>query len=153
MKRLLYIAIALLTVLIFASCGGGGVSTQPDNTLGTPQLLPEPGYGKGSSLTSSYVDPEPDFTWDLIAGQHYLAGSVNIWNDASDFHFFFRSVDGWLFEEIHVYVGVEAPKNGAPGQFNYNYEFDHPVDSFSFDAALDELSFRTTSTARYTRPS
>lgn len=77
-------------------------------------------------------------TFDLIAGQHIDAGSLNISNDDNYIYVEYVGEMDWMISEIHFYMGsaegIPTNKKGTPvpGHFPYKYEFDSPVTSFSF---------------------
>lgn len=64
----------------------------------------------------------------LYAGQHYIAGRVNIVLERREGKFerirveFLSGVQGWHMLESHLYVGLTPPRKMAPGQFPYKQE-------------------------------
>lgn len=62
----------------------------------------------------------------LMAGQHTQVGTVTISDDGSQLTATFAiTEDGWYLTTTHLYVGDEAPKKSAPGQFPYKHEGIH----------------------------
>ncbi|MCB1220618.1 MAG: hypothetical protein H7A35_03515 [Planctomycetales bacterium] len=125
--------LAILATLIIASCSGNTDSAAIDNS--TPELLDKGDLAKGTSTV--YSDPDADWTWELIAGQHYLAGTVTVTNDEDTLYVTYNMDPAWPLSEAHVYVGTEQPKKGAPGQFPYKQEFNPAVFTYTFEIPLD----------------
>lgn len=63
--------------------------------------------------------PPGELTSNLIAGQHYDAGDVEIWVDDGNLHVEVSVEDGWTLGETHLYVGAQPPTKAAPGRFPY----------------------------------
>jgi hypothetical protein len=61
-------------------------------------------------------------TVDLIAGQHYEAGLVDVFVTNNTLTIYILADNGWALEETHVYVGASAPTKAAPGRFGYKHE-------------------------------
>jgi hypothetical protein len=61
-------------------------------------------------------------TTPLMAGQHYGAGEVRVWDDGTYLYVQFVTDDGWTLGETHVFAGTALPKKTAPGQFPYKGE-------------------------------
>ncbi len=129
------ILLAILAMLSIASCSGGTDSGAIDDS--TQVLLDKGDLDKGTS--SVYVDPTPDWTWDLIAGQNMLAGTVSVSNDEDTMYVTYNMGPDWPLHEAHVYVGSEQPDKGAPGKFPYKEEFDPAVFSYTFEIPLGDL--------------
>lgn len=94
--------------------------------------------GKGvSKIYEPYSDPTPDWTWDLVASQHFNAGTLKVHND-SDTLYVEYSLFGFMMDEAAVLVSSTppGPKEGQPGHFPYKVEFDDPVDTYTFEIPL-----------------
>jgi len=128
------------TTLNKATFDGAGLGG--DGIEGEAYLVEKPA---GDERTLSAVAPpagEPDWTWDLIAGQHYLVGQVSLWNDTETLWVEYVLLDDteydWYLTEAHLYIGLDKPKKPAPGKFPYKKEFDSEVDCYLFEVELDE---------------
>lgn len=68
-------------------------------------------------------------TVDFLAGQHILAGSVTVGNDAENLYVTYKVENGWLLKMTHLYVGdcefipVNKQKNPQIGQFPYSRSY------------------------------
>ncbi len=61
-------------------------------------------------------------TVDLLAGQFYNAGFVEVFANEEMLTIYIFTDNGWALDETHIYVGTVAPKKSAPGQFPYKHE-------------------------------
>lgn len=61
-------------------------------------------------------------TVNLVAGQYYDAGFVEVFANEEMLTIYIFTDNGWALDETHVYVGTVAPKKSAPGQFPYKHE-------------------------------
>jgi hypothetical protein len=129
------LALAIVALLAIASCSGGQ-SNEIDNQ--SPSVLLDKGE-LTRNVSSFYVDPTADWTWELIAGQHFLAGTVTVSNDEDTMYVTYDMNPDWPLHEAHVYVGSEQPSKGAPGKFPYKAEFDPAVFSYTFEIPLGDL--------------
>jgi hypothetical protein len=66
------------------------------------------------------------YVTDLIAGQHYDVGDVEVWNDGEYLHVTYVVDGGWTLMETHLSVQLDwkdipqtKKKNPIPGQFEY----------------------------------
>lgn len=82
---------------------------------------------------------------DLIAGQHYLAGTVSIFNDEDSLYIVLSAADDWFFNETHLYVGdfsgLPTNPSGNPqiGQFPYNTTHQPSINFYSWAIDLGTL--------------
>ncbi|MCB1218259.1 Cys-Gln thioester bond-forming surface protein [bacterium] len=126
---------AIMAAILCASCSGG--SSQQPSSEQVSELISKGAPVRESS--SIYVDPQADWTWDLIAGQNQLAGTVSVSNDQNNLYVSYSMDPAWPLQEAHVYVGADQPSKGAPGQFPYKQEFDPAVLDYTFEIPLGEL--------------
>lgn len=77
-------------------------------------------------------------TLDIYAGQHHYVGTLTVDNDADTIYVDYESDGDWLILDTHLYIGDQAPKKGAPGQFNFKTEGLYSLDD-SYSAALDDF--------------
>ncbi len=131
---------ALISALIFVSCSTQQIA--PDNGSEAAFLVAKPETGKAAA-TQLFIDESADWTWDLIAGQHYLAGTVYVHNDEENMYFTFHTFEDWPMHSAHVYCGNEEPAKGAPGQFPEGMEFDPPVFDYTFTVPLGAMAFKS----------
>jgi hypothetical protein len=90
------------------------------------------------------IDDGP-VVFSLIAGQHIVAGSVTLDNDADNLYVTYETTDGWMLQEVHLFVGAlaDVPTNKqnipVPGKFPYK---DDEINSTSqmYVIPLDGLS-------------
>ncbi|MBC7388575.1 MAG: hypothetical protein H7329_05135 [Opitutaceae bacterium] len=82
---------------------------------------------------------------NFYAGQHTLAGTITVTNDAINLIVTYNTIDGWLLKHTHLYVG---PKSGLPvgatgnpkiGNFPYSTEHSPMVTSFSYTIPLSKF--------------
>lgn len=121
-------------ILVLSSCTGSTTTVNDDNQ--TPELISKPEAEK--VVMSVYEDPTPDWTWDLIAGQHYLAGTVTVTNDEDHFYVTYDTGDAWPMSEAHLYIGSTPETKGAPGKFPFKENFDPPVHHYTFEVSLKD---------------
>jgi hypothetical protein len=125
---------------IFASCGGGSSQPLPQGP-DEADLITKIDLPKG---LASYNDPLVDWTWDLIAGQNQLVGTVHLYNDAHTFFVAFNLIPGQTMTEAQVYIGLAEPDpNGNPGGFPYKQTFDPAVSSYTFEIPLENLTAKS----------
>ncbi len=128
------LAVAGFLLLALTACTTG--KSTVDDSSATPFLVDKPEEGK--VVMSAYEDPTPDWTWDLIAGQNNLAGTVSVYNDEDHFYVTYETGDNWPMSEAHLYIGSAPEGKGAPGRFPYKEEFDPPVHSYTFEVSLED---------------
>lgn len=89
-----------------------------------------------------------EFSVDLIAGQHYLAGSVEVSFDESNMYVTYTTEDGWVLTETHLHVAAEfdgfpfagSTYNPAIGHFSYSENHEYPGEtSYTYTIPKDEL--------------
>ncbi|HEU4691649.1 MAG TPA: hypothetical protein VFS23_24970 [Vicinamibacterales bacterium] len=75
----------------------------------------------------------------LVAGQHYYAGTVRVFNDNSNIYVQYMTDSPWILSEAHAAVaatlqGLPQTKNGnpMPGRFAYSATFDPEVTNYTF---------------------
>ncbi len=73
------------------------------------------------------------FETDLIAGQHYQAGTLEVCNDGDLLYITYRTTSGWRMIKTHLHVansleGIPQNQPGNPilGHFAYKMEWDYP---------------------------
>jgi len=54
---------------------------------------------------------------NLIAGQHTVAGLITVINDDENLFIAYETINNWLINESHLYVGTTIPTNSVPGKF------------------------------------
>ncbi|MCB1187645.1 hypothetical protein KDL29_10820 [bacterium] len=137
MRKILSAAWIAALILISCSTGQGTIG----NNENAPFLVVKPETEKAAS-TQPYVDDGLDWTWDLIAGQHMLAGTVHVYNDEDSIYIEYHTFDDWPMYSAHAYCGTTQPVKGAPGQFPAGIEFDDPVHDWSFSFPLAEIGYK-----------
>lgn len=100
----------LLLVLVLSSCS---------TTLNNNQ----------TRKIASVNDNLNEVCYDMMAGQHIVAGSVCVSNDSENLYVRYSTIDQWLLDEAHLFVGqslddMPQTKKGNPkiGKFPYNSE-------------------------------
>jgi len=96
-----------------------------------------PPTGKDESI--DIVNDVSSYKTNLIAGQHTVAGSVTVSNDGENLFVTYETVDNWLINETHLYVGTAIPTNSAPGKFPYKHEELGGVTTDTYEILLDDL--------------
>lgn len=124
-----------IIALIIGGCSGAGSPVEPIQN-DAPRIAfgdPVPDYGCGDSIIV-----------DLIAGQNYMAGYVEVYNDADYLYVKYMAADGWQITETHLAVantleGIPQTKKGNPknGQFPYKMEHDPAVTEYTYVIDLD----------------
>ncbi|MGE3511246.1 MAG: hypothetical protein AB7N65_20425 [Vicinamibacterales bacterium] len=78
-------------------------------------------------------------SYGLIAGQHFTAGTISVYNDATNIYVKYDAVAPWLVSDAHVAVanalaGIPQTKTGnpIPGRFAYSATFDPEVTTYTF---------------------
>ncbi len=107
----------------------------------------------GAAHPSDCDDPEPTVVcYDLIAGQHILAGEVCVSNDDENLYVEYTTTDGWMLVETHLAVSRDDTGGGewtenrwqnrtgnpAPGQFPHS-DPHGAEESYLYTIALDEI--------------
>ena len=93
-------------------------------------------------IITAHTESDP-FVTDLIAGKHYDAGDVEVWNDEDNLYVTFNTSDGWEMGVSHLHVatsldGIPQKKgNPPPGQFDYGTDHDPKVTEFTYQIELD----------------
>lgn len=132
MRNLLLALTSLL--LLLGSCARDQSAVDPGNE---PFLVGKPEQGK--VVKSLYVDPSPDWTWELISEDGDVYGTVAVSNDSDTLSVVYDPADSYLVSKAELYVGTEAPPHGNPGQFPYKEHFNPAVEGWTFEVPLDEL--------------
>lgn len=133
------LAAIFVAMLMLGACSNNG--NQGLDTDNTPVLLDKGDTSK--NVSAVYVDPSPDWTWDLIAGQNNLAGTVTVTNDEDTLYVSYNTLPDWPMIEAQVYVGDEPPSKGNPGQFPYKVEFDPSVFTYTFEIPLGDFEYKS----------
>lgn len=133
------ILIGVIVVLVMAACSNGSSNeirnSDNNNSLirGSEFLIEKPTGDK--TISDLYLDPTPDWTWDLIAGQNKNVGTVKVWNSQIVLYVKYQTNNGWLMKDVHAYVGPIIP-SGVPGQYPLKQEFSSPVSEYTFEIPL-----------------
>lgn len=138
MKKQLFILVGLI-ILIIASCSK---EESEELIVDSPKVQ--------SNLKSLEVLTLPDFcndsptVFELIAGQTMDVGSVTIGNDEENLYITYETVDGWMLDEIHLFIGdlsdvpVNKQNTPVPGHFPYKAE-DINATSFTLEIPLADI--------------
>ena len=112
MKTKLLFLFAGVMALTFFSCENDE-ATNPDNTS-----------RQGTTATNSVITGlTPCVNANLMAGQHYDAGDVNLYVDLNNVYIEYTTTGNWFIKKTHLYVGncQSIPTNNGgspiPGQF------------------------------------
>ncbi|MGA1845273.1 MAG: hypothetical protein ACMUIS_11985 [bacterium] len=95
------------------------------------------------SLPTSAQDTNGLCISPLIAGKENLitkdfAGTVAVYFESGMLIIEFKTHDGWVLQETHLYVGVEAPATSAPGRFPYKHDLLENSDTDTYEIDLEE---------------
>lgn len=131
----------LLSLITFVSCNNNEeiVENQEITENSFFQLI-ENTNNQAAKGTSGLVIYETD----LMAGQHYVAGSVTASVDKTNLIVTYITNDNWALNETHLFVGdkdlVPLTKKGNPkiGKFPYKAEHDG-VNEFTYTIPLADL--------------
>ncbi len=142
MRGTIYVFMSLL-LLTFIGCNNNDelVDNQENVESSFFQLIENTNNlaAKSSSAKGVVI-----FQTDLMAGQHYVAGSVTISVDKTDLTITYSTNDDWVLNETHLYAGekdlIPVTKKGNPkiGKFPYKGEHDG-VNEFSYSIPLADL--------------
>ncbi len=101
--------------------------------------------GGGTIIQEPPVYCKPPKVVNLMAGQHIVSGTVTVGNDALNLYVTFVTVDGWLLNKTHLYVGapellpVNNANNPQIGKFPYSTTHSPRVTSFTYTIPLAGL--------------
>ena len=71
---------------------------------------------------------------ELIAGQHWTAGTLSVSDDRTNLSITFdTSGTAWSLGETHLYVGTEPPTRSAPGRFPYGNQTEYTIPLSDFE--------------------
>jgi len=99
-------------------------------------------------MTALAIVPSPNahtqsdpYVTDLIAGQHYVAGTVSVWNDGSYIYVIYQTTGGWELTGTNLYVGKTDPATltSAPGQFPYSTPYQSSATRHEYKIALSVI--------------
>jgi hypothetical protein len=127
------IAVLISLPLIFSSCAKEEWSLQ--KSVSDQKL-------KNSTLTLIQQTEV-----DLMAGQHIYSGKLSIQADLSNFYVTFATENGWLLDEVHLYLGTSLQglpvnKKGNPviGQFPFKASSLGGVSSYQLVVPKNQIS-------------
>jgi hypothetical protein len=129
-------AILLLGLfIVMIACKDDFPSVSVPGEQGEPML-------KSASTTAVVLEIGKTISFDLIAGQKMLAGSVEFrLADASNLYVTYKTTGDWCLNEIHFWIGTDPNgypqvpnENGNPqiGHFPYKFEKLGCVSSYTF---------------------
>ncbi|MGL5540842.1 MAG: MSCRAMM family protein, partial [Erysipelotrichaceae bacterium] len=76
---------------------------------------------------------------DLIAGQHFDAGDITVWDDGEHLYIFVQAAQYWSFDELHLdFASSIGDIENAPGQMPYKQSFDNAT-QYTFVIPLADL--------------
>ena len=93
----------------------------------------------GQDGSTDIVKEDVSYKTNLIAGQHTVAGFITVSNDDENLFIAYETVDNWLINETHLYIGITIPTNSAPGKFPYKHEELGGVTADTYEIPLDDL--------------
>lgn len=136
MKKLIY-ALSALIILINTSCQVERVNVDNENSKKSNQLDVPNAVVDIDDVDIENLD-NPCTTVVLIAGQHYVAGDVSVYNDGENLIIVFSTNGDWILGTTHLSLGncdenwVPLTGSGNPqvGQFPYTepiFISDHEV--------------------------
>ncbi len=134
MKTKLFLPFVFASLLIFSGC-------QKENDLAPSQRRSSP---DSDTPLQSRAEPSCETTFDLMAGQHFLAGQVIIRNDADSVYVGFVT-DGWELTQTHLYIGdcdgipVNGSRNPVPGRFPESSSFTRGVSEVWYSFPLSSV--------------
>lgn len=129
--------LCVLAVSLFVfGCSGGSSTDKPTQTSMDVPYKPGPADAAkipaAGTYNGEYQDNTPDnWSWDMIYGQWYFLGSAEITFDGTNYYMHYTLspeaiADGWGFCGAHVDIVSDPgdfPKNGAPGQFPWGWDW------------------------------
>ena len=83
--------------------------------------------------------------YDLLAGQHIVAGSIQIWNSSTDVYVSYETSEPWKLGAIHLYVGplsglpVNPKGNPVVGHFPIKKYFENYASTYSYSFPADSF--------------
>ncbi|MFN3752712.1 hypothetical protein [Flavobacterium sp.] len=111
--KLLYLFVGVMA-LTFAGCENENVSEEKQSTLTKTSL---------NNPTANTLALTPCTVSNLMAGQNYDSGDLNVYFDLDNVYVEYTTTENWYIRKTHLYVGNcrLIPKNNAgnpiPGQF------------------------------------
>ena len=141
MRGTIYVFMSFL-LLTFIGCNDNETLIEENNDsveLSFLQSLEKMSNTASKSATSFVIHET-----DLMAGQHYVAGTVTVSINKTNVTVTYTTNDNWVLNETHLYAGdkdlIPVTKKGNPkiGKFPYKAEHDG-VNEFSYVIPIAEL--------------
>ena len=137
MKKFTFVLSALLFAAFF-SCQNEGLDTQMQESVVNGADLKVKTSPAETSMTSYDIQGEACYTTNLIAGQHYTAGTVSVYTDGENLIIEYATTGDWTIGVTHLEIGdcqdgwVPLTGSGNPkvGHFDYTeptYQDSHQV--------------------------
>ncbi|HEX9744959.1 MAG TPA: hypothetical protein VGB30_05980 [bacterium] len=131
-------ALLVFTLMFIMSCAGGNTPLDPsmNNQNGDLTSISNDGFDGSRSIQDfAFGDPCEN---DLIAGQQYFAGTVELSYDLDNIYITYKTTGDWFISEVHAHVTDSPdkfPTNGAGnpqiGHFDCNESFYPPVTEYT----------------------
>lgn len=156
MKKLFLYSVLISSTMFFASCKKQGDNVVPDlkdslkTAYGNASDAPKgeikdsikgdkPGNNQNPPTTSPGTPVTCEGAVDLMAGQHTVSGNISVTSDASNLYVTYNTIDGWVLQETHLYVGDinNIPKGN--GNFPYTTEGINNATSYTYTIPLSDL--------------
>lgn len=141
MKKFLHLPYFAFGIMLLTSCEKMDVSPKNGKNKDiTTEVTPEPISPVIASATCEKT------VSNFYAGQHILAGTITVQNDAINMYVTFHTEGGWVMQQTHLYVG---PLSGLPrgasgnpkiGNFPYKQPHDPRVTDYTYTIPLSSLS-------------
>ncbi len=81
---------------------------------------------------------------NFYAGQHFLAGTISVKNDANNLYVTFNTIDGWVMGQTHLYVGslsnLPVGNSGNPNIGRFPYKTAHVGNTTNFTYTIPRSS-------------
>ena len=141
MIRFLFITIL---VIIASSCDNDEALETASNNQSNSSTSSQCGIDL-SNIQSSDLTCDSIYTIDLLAGQTINIGTISIISDGTNLTVTYTTINGWLLDETHVYVGdcgaIPLTPSCDPifGLFPYKTAHSPGVNSFSYNIDLSTI--------------
>lgn len=141
MKKYNYLPALIISLAVLSSCEK--IDVLPRNATNEEVNS----YNSSTTTAPSIITVACEKTVsNFYAGQHMLAGTITVENDAVNLYVTFHTTSGWLMQQTHLYVGplsgLPSGSNGNPkiGNFPFSASHNPKVTDYTYTIPLTKFS-------------